>query len=485
MKNSGLILSVSKTTKLFFSLLILILLIAACQEKDNQKTSQDLKPNIIYILADDLGYHELGCYDQKEIYTPNIDRLASEGMKFTQHYAGTSVCAPSRSVLMTGLHTGHTPSRGNKEVDPYGQFQIPDETVTVAELLKNTGYRTVLYGKWGLGVENTSGDPQNQGFDEFFGYYGQVHAHNSFPEYLYQNRRKVNLKNEVVYLPEDHWTRGLGSYATTKTDYSNDLFTKKALEFIEREEERPFFLYLPYTIPHNNGEAPEGEKFEVPSLTPYDNKDWSYERKSYAAMITRLDLYVGQIVEKLNSKGMEEHTLVIFSSDNGCAEPGLFDGNAPLRGMKRDLYEGGIRVPMIAWWPGTIKAGSISNHISAFWDVLPTFCDLAGIRTPSSTDGISFLPELTGKPQPVHDYLYWEFHEQGKIQAVRKGKWKAIRVDVWENPENPIELYDLEDDPGETRNIASQNPEIVVDMTEIMQRAHIPDLNWPLYKGEF
>lgn len=472
-------------TKLFFCFLVLNLLLFTCRQTDQQRSEKELQPNIIYILADDLGYHEVGCYGQEEILTPQLDRMASEGMKFTQHYAGTSVCAPSRCVLMTGLHTGHTASRGNKEVDPYGQFQIPDQTVTLAELLKEAGYTSVLYGKWGLGVENTSGDPQNQGFDEFYGYYGQVHAHNSFPEYLYNNGQKIYLDNEVVYLPKDHWTRGLGSYATTKIDYSNDLFAQKALDFIDAQGDNPFFLYLPVTMPHNNGEAPEGEKFETPTLEPYKNKDWSHEKKSYAAMITRLDSYVGQIIDKLKSKGLDHRTLVIFSSDNGSAEPQLFNGSGPLRGMKRDLYEGGIRVPMIAWWPGTIKSGSISDHISAFWDVLPTCCELAKIRIPSSIDGISFAPELTGQPQPRHDYMYWEFHELGKIQAVRKGKWKAIRLDVWENPQNPIELYNLETDLGETQNVADQFPEIAGEMMEIMREAHVRDPNWPLYKGEF
>jgi arylsulfatase A-like enzyme len=471
--------------KFFLSFSVALFLLSACKKPDQTGSDNLLKPNIIYILADDLGYNELGCYGQDKILTPHIDRLASEGMKFTQHYAGTSVCAPSRSVLMTGLHTGHTPSRGNKEVEPYGQFQIPDQTVTVAELLKKAGYTTVMYGKWGLGVENTSGDPQNQGFDEFYGYYGQVHAHNSFPEYLYSNREKIYLENEVIYLPKDHWTRGLGSYATNKIDYSNDIFAQRALTFIENHENIPFFLYLPFTIPHNNGEAPEGLKFETPTLAPYENRDWSYEKKSYAAMISRLDSYIGQIADKLKSKGIDQRTLVIFSSDNGCAEPQLFNGSGSFRGKKRDLYEGGIRVPMIAWWPGIIEAGSVSDHISAFWDVHPTVCQLAGIEIPSYVDGISFLPELKGNSQPEHDYLYWEFHELGKKQAVRKGKWKAVRLDIWEKPQNPIELYNLETDLGETNNVAGQHPEVVREMMEILEKAHEPDPNWPLYEGEF
>ncbi len=477
------IIDTMKKHAIFFMLTLLFF--SGCSEREKKAVGTDPATNIIYILADDLGYHELGCYGQKDIRTPHIDRMAAEGMRFAQHYAGTSVCAPSRSVLMTGQHTGHTPSRGNKESDPYGQFQIPNETVTVAELLKEAGYETALFGKWGLGVENTSGDPQNQGFDEFFGYYCQVHAHNAFPEYLYHNGNKINLRNEVTYMPEDHWTRGFGSYATEKVDYSNDLFADKAIEYLESHKDQPFFLYLPVTMPHNNGEAPEGEKFETPTLQPYEDQNWSYEKKSYASMITRLDDYVGRIMEKLNELDISRNTLVIFTSDNGCAEPQLFDGSAPLRGMKRDLYEGGIRIPMIARWVGTIQPGTVSEHISANWDVLPTFCAVAGISAPSSIDGISFLPELKGEKQPQHDYLYWEFHEQGKKQAVRKDHWKAVRLNVFENPDAPIELYDLSTDVDESENVSGKNPEVVSEMTKIMKEAHTPDPNWPLYHNEF
>ncbi len=469
--------------RLTFLLPAILLLFYFCTP-DNKDTDSD-KPNIIYIMADDLGYNEVGCYGQQVIKTPNIDKLAGEGMRFTQHYAGSSVCAPSRSVLITGLHTGHTPSRGNKEVDPYGQFPIPDETVTVAELLKEAGYKTAMFGKWGLGVENTEGDPLTQGFDEFFGYYGQVHAHNSFPEYLYHNGEKIFLENEVVYLPDDHWTRGLGSYATKKVDYSNNMFAEKAIDYISSNQDVPFFLYLPVTMPHNNGEAPEGYKFESPTLEPYTEQDWPEWKKSYAAMITRLDDYVGRITEKLNNLGIADNTLVIFTSDNGCAEPQIFNGSGILRGMKRDLYEGGIRVPMIAWWPGTIEAGTVSSHISTQWDVMPTLCDIAGVQPPDFIDGISFLPELKEENQPEHEFLYWEFHEQGKKQAVRKDDWKAVRLNVWENPDGPIALYNLADDLSEKNNIAGQHPEIVAEMDSLMKKAHVPDPNWPLHPDEF
>jgi len=416
-----------------FITFITVLLFLGCTVKEKSS-----KPNIIYIMADDLGYNEVGCYGQDSIQTPAIDKMASEGMIFTQHYAGAPVCAPSRSVLMTGLHTGHTPSRGNMEVDPYGQFPIPDETLTVAELLKEAGYKTAMYGKWGLGVENSSGDPNLQGFDDFYGYYCQVHAHNSFPEYLYHNGEKVILNNEVTYLPKEHWTRGLGSYSTRKVDYSNDDFFELAIEFIHDNKNNPFFLYVPVTMPHDNGEAPEGERYEAPTLQPYENMDWSFEKKSRAAIITRMDTYLGSILDALKDEGIQNNTLVIFTSDNGCDNTRFFNGSGALRGMKREVYEGGTRVPFIARWPGKIQAGSKTDHISAFWDFLPTACELAGVEIPVITDGISYLPALEGRPQPEHDYLYWEFHELGKKQAVRKGNWKAVRLNVYENPEGAI-----------------------------------------------
>jgi len=461
--------------------IFLFLIFISCSTKKEDPT----RPNIIYIMADDLGYSEVGCYGQESIQTPNIDKLASEGMKFTQHYSGSPVCAPARSVLMTGLHTGHTPSRGNLEVDPYGQFPLPGETTTVAELLKKAGYRTAMYGKWGLGVENTPGDPNLQGFDDFYGYYCQVHAHNSFPEYLYHNGEKVMLNNEVSYLPEDHWTRGLGGYATKKIDYSNDDFFEMALEFIDNNRTNPFFLYIPVTMPHDNGEAPEGEKYESPTLEPYEDEDWSFEKKSRAAVITRMDKYIGLIMEELEKKDLSHSTILIFTSDNGCDNPDFFNGSGVLRGMKRDVYEGGIRVPLIVRWPGKITAGSVSDHVSAFWDFLPTACEIAGLDIEVETDGISYLPELLGKSQSEHEYLYWEFQELGKKQAARKGKWKAVRLNVYENPDAPLELFDLETDIGEQNDVAVQFPEVVKQMEEIIEKAHESDPNWPMFAEEF
>lgn len=465
------------TTGLLFSGALSLTSCTPGSEKNND--NPELKPNIIYIMADDMGYNDLGAYGQELIKTPNLDRMAAEGMMFTNHYAGTSVCAPSRSCLMTGQHNGHTYVRGNHEAEPYGQIPLPEEVVTVAELLKEEGYVNGQIGKWGLGVENTSGDPQNQGFDYFYGYYCQVHAHNSFPEYLYENGQKVYLRNEVKYLPEDHWTRGLGGYATKKVDFSNDFFHSKALEFIENYADTSFFLYLPVTIPHNNGEAPDPYKFETPSLHPYTERAWTLEERSYAAMITRLDSMVGDILNSLREKEIADNTLVIFTSDNGPEKNDIFNSNGILKGLKRDLTEGGIKVPFIAWWPGNIEPGSTTGHMSAFWDFLPTACELAGREIPGFTDGISYLPVLLGRDQPQHDYLYWEFHERGGKQAVRKGNWKAVRRNVKEDPYSPVLLFNLETDPSEETDVSREHPEIVKELAEIMEKEHRPSAVFP------
>jgi arylsulfatase A len=462
----------------YLLLILFALLLSTC----NQSAEEPNKTNIIYIMADDMGYADAGCYGSIKISTPNIDRLAAEGMLFTDHYAGTSVCAPSRCVLMTGFHTGHSVVRGNKEADPYGQFSIPDETVTVAELLKEAGYITGLFGKWGLGVENTPGDPQNQGFDEFYGYYCQVHAHNSYPEYLYHNGEKEYLQNEVVYLPKDHWTRGLGSYATKKVDYSNDLIKDKAMAFIDQHKDNPFFLYLPVTMPHNNGEGLVGETLEIPDVGIYADSTWSLNDQRYAAMISRLDSYVGELLTKLKDLGIDNNTLVLFTSDNGGFRFSDLKHNGELRGMKRDLYEGGVRVPLLARWPGKVLPGTVTDHISAFWDLLPTVCDVAGVEAPGGIDGISYFPALVGDENVKHDYLYWEFHEQGKKQAVRMGKWKGVRMNVYEEPDSPIELYNLETDISEAKDIAADHPDVVEQIEKIMKIARTDDVNWPLIK---
>lgn len=435
-------------------------------------TQSERKPNIVFILADDLGYGDLSCYGQEYFQTPNIDRLADTGMRFTQHYAGSPVCAPSRCVLLTGKHTGHAFVRGNKQADPSGQLPIPEDELTFASLLKSAGYKTGCFGKWGLGIAGSSGDPQKHGFDEFFGYYDQVLAHNSYPEYLYRNGEKVFLNNEVQYLDEGHWSRGLGSYSTEKNDYSNDLIFKEAISFIDKNKNTPFFLYFPTTIPHDNGEAPEGERFEVPDIGKFKDKDWNCEEKAYAAMITKLDEYVGRIEEKLKDLRIERNTIIIFTSDNGAIHPTTFENrfqsNGPLRGYKRDLYEGGIRVPLIVKWPAVIEGGQISDHVCAFWDFFPTFCEVADIKTDHRTDGISFLPRMKGQDQPQHEYLYWEFHWWNPSKrAIRMGKWKAVQ----NNPNAPIELYNLEEDRGETSDISWQHPDIIEKIRKIFSDA--------------
>ncbi len=451
-----------------------------CQTSGSKRLAGPDQPNIIFILTDDLGYGDLGCYGQQVIQTPNIDRMAAEGMLFTDAYAGSTVCAPSRCSLMTGLHTGHAYVRGNKEAKPMGQLPLPADAVTVPKLLKGRGYVTGLIGKWGLGGPGSSGAPNNQGFDYFFGYLCQRHAHNYYPEFLYRNDQRVPLANKVAGDRDD----GAG-VATEKVEYSHDLIADEALQFIERNRQMPFFLYLALTIPHANNEAGRAG-MEVPSYGPYADEDWPEPQKGHAAMITRMDGDVGRLLDKLEELGIDADTLVLFSSDNGPhaeggADPAFFHSSGPLRGMKRDLYEGGIRVPLIARWPGRIAAGSGTDHVCAFWDLLPTCCDLAGAIPPDDADGFSFLPTLLGKPvyQRKHRYLYWEFHEQGKKQAVRMGFWKGVRLNVAADPDGPIELYDLRTDLGETTNVADENPEIVAQMVALMKAAHKPSETWP------
>jgi arylsulfatase A-like enzyme len=431
-----------------------------------------VKPNIIFILADDLGYGDLGCYGQQVIQTPNLDRMAAEGMIFTDHYAGSTVCAPSRCCLMTGMHTGHAWVRGNTRVP------LRPEDVTIAQLLQGAGYTTGIIGKWGLGEPETTGIPNRKGFDYWFGYLNQAHAHNYYPEYLWRNEQKVPLANEVrpVNPPS--------GVATKRVQYSHDLFAAEALRFVWENRNRPFFLYLAFTIPHaNNEDKPDG--MEVPSYGSYADLDWPNPQKGHGAMITRMDADIGRLFARIKALGLDERTLVLFSSDNGPhqeggVDPEFNDSNGMLRGHKRDLYEGGIRVPLIARWPGRIAVGTGANYVSAFWDFLPTCCEVAGLTPPAGIDGVSYLPTLLGKPaeQGRHPYLYWEFHEQGKKQAVRLGNWKGVRLNVAKNPQGPIELYDLAADPGEERNVAAQHPEIVRKIAEIMISARTPSQHW-------
>ncbi len=433
------------------------------------------KPNIIFIMADDLGYGDIEPFGQQLIKTPNLSRMAEEGMKFINHYAGTSVCAPSRCSLITGLHTGHAEIRGNlQHSTANGQTPLSTEAVTVAELLKTAGYRTGMIGKWGLGDYGTSGNPNEQGFDFFYGYTDQVLAHNHFPEYLLRNGKKEYLNNKVTYLDPTAWHRGLGSYSTEKKDFADELFTKEALKFISENRKRPFFLYLPFIIPHDNGEAPEGSRFEAPSQREYASTDWSKNEKDYAASITYLDDYVGRIIEHVRKLKLEKNTLIIFTSDNGpYTDKMRFNSSGGLRGFKRDLYEGGPRVPFIAWWPGKIKSNTVSNHISAFWDFMPTVAELAGVKNTFVTDGISYVPELTGRgTQAEHPYLYFEFHEQDGSRCVRQGNWKAVQLKIKTEEPMPVELYNLETDPAEANNLADKYPDKVAELEKIMNEAH-------------
>jgi len=441
------------------------------------------KPNIVYILADDLGYAEVGCYGQKKIKTPNIDRLAAQGMRFTQHYSGNPVCAPSRCALMTGLHTGHSQVRGNKQVGGAegwklgstigGQWPLKEGTVTVAKILQEAGYVTGAFGKWGLGTVNSTGDPQKQGFDHFYGYICQRQAHTYYPNHLWRD-------GKVERIPENEKGDNV---------YSHDLIAAEALKFIRRYKDRPFFCYVPFTIPHVALQVPEDSLNEYKGKwpdPPYDGSKGYFPHPSpracYAAMVSRMDGDVGRIMKLLKELDLEDNTLVIFTSDNGPtfnggSDSAFFKSTGPLRGLKASVYEGGIRVPYIARWPGRIKAGSTSDHVSAFWDFLPTCTDLLGLDTPEGIDGISMLPTLLGQPekQKQHEYLYWELSGQ---QAIRMGDWKAVRKRL-----GKIELYNLADDIGEQNDIADKHPDIVARMEKLFETARTESEVFPLVRS--
>ncbi|HKK63497.1 MAG TPA: arylsulfatase [Bacteroidales bacterium] len=465
-----------------------------------QRNTPENPPNIVYILADDLGIGDLGVYGQDVIKTPNLDKLASQGMRFTNHYSGSTVCAPSRSVLMTGEHSGHTPIRGNREIKPEGQFPLEAEAFTVAEMLKEAGYTTGAFGKWGLGFPGSAGDPNNQGFDEFFGYNCQRYAHRYYPAYLWHNDKKVDLEG-------NDWTQ-------TET-YAPDVIQEKVLEFIDANKDNAFFLFYPSTIPHAELLVPDDEIFaqykgkfeETPYLggntkerreqAPYgpNMKITRYApqdqpKATYAAMVTRLDKQVGEVVEKLKEHGLLENTIIMFASDNGIHKEGGinpedFNSNGIYRGAKRDLYEGGIKSPMIASWQGKIEPGSATDHISAFWDIMPTFAEVAGITAPDNIDGISFLPTLLEKDtQKQHDILYWEFHGRGGKQAVRQGNWKAVRLNYLRPEETTVELYNLKDDPSESTDLADEHPEKVEELVSIMDKEHTENEDYPFIPGE-
>ncbi len=461
---------------LFFVFLILIF--GACSHEQQKQAPGN--PNIIFILADDLGYNELGCYGQKIIRTPNIDQLAAEGMRFTQHYSGSPVCAPSRSVLMTGLHTGHTFTRDNREIKPEGQAPIPDSALTIAEVLKEQGYVTAAMGKWGLGFPGSEGDPNNQGFDLFFGYNCQRHAHNHYPRYLWRNDEKIMLEGNDRTLYGEQ--------------YSQDLFTREALIFIEMNKDTSFFLFLPFVIPHVSIQVPEESleeyKDRIPE-TPYDHHPYylehPYPHAGYAAMVTHMDKAVGWIMYRLQELGLDENTIVIFASDNGPtygrvggADSEFFESAGPFRGLKGSVYEGGIRVPMIARWPGKITANTTSDHLSYFPDYFATFVDIAGIEEEFNIDGISMLPVFLGEGgQADHEFLYWEFPAYGGQQAIRYGKWKGVRQGLFKEPSAPLELYNLSTDIAERNDLAQQYPEIVSLLDSLMKASHIPSQTFP------
>ncbi|MCC6493137.1 MAG: arylsulfatase [Pirellulales bacterium] len=425
------------------------------------------KPNIIFILADDLGYGDLGCYGQKNFQTPNIDRLAAEGLRFTQHYAGSTVCAPSRACLLAGQHTGHVYQRANGDL----AFRPDPEDVSIARLLKNAGYHTAMIGKSGLSCRTDDGShPNKKGFDHFFGYVDHGAAHRYYPEWLWRDGEKVKYPNNDGFEGDR---------------YSPQLFVDDALAYLEEHRDGPFFLHLSMTQPHADLNVPM--KWKEPFLgkfteIPFPGNHYRAEpnpKATFAGMATFLDDAVGQVLAKLRELGIEENTLVFFSSDNGPMSEGgwsrdYFDSNGPLRGGKRDMYEGGIRVPLVARWPKKIAAGAVSDHISAFWDFVPTACELAGVEAPANTDGISYAPTLLGREadQRQHDYLYWEFYEQGGKQAVRQGDWKAVRLDVQSTYGGPLELYHLPSDLGERHNVAGDHPDVVAQMARIMRTAH-------------
>lgn len=434
------------------------------------------KPNIVYILLDDAGYGDLSCYGQTRFETPNIDRLASEGMRFTDHYSGSTVCAPTRCCLMTGVHTGHSYVRGNREVQPEGQAAMPAGIVTIPRLLKKAGYVTGAFGKWGLGAPGSPSDPAEH-FDLFYGYNCQREAHTYYPTHLWRNRKKVPFDGKT---------------------YSATVIMDEALKFVASNRDEPFFLFLPITIPHAAMHAPE--EYVAPWRTKFpqfEDKIGKYRGPevrnpiaAFAGMMTLMDEGIGDLMSLLKQLELDENTLVLLSSDNGPHRegghaPDFFDSNGPLKGYKRDLYEGGIRAPLIARWPGVVKAGTVSDHVSAHWDMLPTFCDLAGVDAPSDGDGISMLPTLQGRgTQEQHEFLYWEFYERGGKRAVRFGNWKAVQNNLKSaDQKEGIEIYDLSQDIGEETDIAADHPELVARAAKYFRAAHTPSEFWSFGKG--
>ncbi len=425
---------------------------------------QTQKPNIILIMADDLGYGDLGSYGQQQIKTPNLDRMAAEGLRFNQVYAGAPVCAPSRSVLMTGQHSGHTKVRGNfsaievPELPNPRRIPLGQEDTTIAEILKREGYVTGMFGKWGLGEVNTSGEPNTKGFDKWFGFNNQRRAHNHYPEFVWHNRDTFHIESNLNGAEGQH---------------IHELFTHFAVDFLEQSKDTSFFIYLPYTLPHDDFDATEEY------LAMYESQDWTEQEKTYAAMVSMVDADVGRLLDSLQAYGIAENTLVLFCSDNGAANryEGTFDSSGPLRGRKRDMYEGGIRTPTIAWMPGTVPAGTTNDYPWYFPDVLPTLAAFVGTRAPQNIDGISVLPAIKGEAMPESDrYLYWEFHERGFDQTVRWKDWKGVR----DGMDASLELYDLSKNVGEENDVSANHPEITEQLTNYLDTARSPSIYWPV-----
>lgn len=454
-------------------------------------------PNIIYIYADDLGYAELGCYGQEKIRTPHLDQIAREGMRFTQHYTSMPVCAPARCMLLTGKHGGHSYIRGNYEMGGFadslegGQMPLYPGAFTVGKMLQQSGYKTACIGKWGLGMANTTGNPNEQGFDYFYGYLDQKQAHNFYPTHLWENGKPDPLNNPVIDVhrrltPETATTDAFAYYRGK--DYAIDKMAQKAGAFVRENKNRPFFLYLPFTVPHVSLQAPEAAVREY--VGKFDDKAYlgqqgyastPYPRATYAAMITYMDKQIGALMQLLKELKIDDNTIVLFSSDNGATfnggvEAAYFKSVGNLRGLKMDVYEGGIREPMIARWPGKIAAGKVTDHVSVQYDLLATLAELVGYQQPFVTDGISFLPTLLGQParQKKHAYLYWEYPEKGGQLAIRMGNWKAVKTNVRKNRTGPWELYDLSRDESETTNLAAQHPDLLKQFDAIVAREHVP-----------
>ncbi|RDB07869.1 arylsulfatase [Runella aurantiaca] len=455
------------------------------------------KPNIIYIYADDMGYAELGCYGQQKIRTPHLDKIAAEGIRFTQHYTSTPVCAPARCQLLTGKHAGHSYIRGNYELGGFadslegGQMPLYPGTFTIGRMLQQSGYKTACIGKWGLGMANTTGNPNQQGFDYFYGYLDQKQAHNFYPTHLWENGKSVPLNNTYIDVhrrltPETATKEAFAYYRGN--DYAIDKMSEKALAFVRENQNRPFFLYLPFTAPHVSLQAPAsaveeyiGKFEEKPYLGQQNYASTPHPRATYAAMITHMDKQVGALMQLLKELKLDDNTLVMFSSDNGATfnggvEAAFFRSVSNLRGLKMDVYEGGIREPMIARWPGRIPAGKVTDLVSVQYDVMATLAEVAGYKQPLDTDGVPFLPTLLGQKdkQKKREFIYWEYPEKGGQLAIRMGNWKAVKTNVRKNRKGPWELYDLSKDESETTNVAAQYPELLRQFDAILQREHVP-----------